>query len=370
MAGTYFATSRFAGNGSTTIFTFAFDGGYIDKAHVKAYIENDTTKARSAVTVTTAMFTADFTVNLAVSAPVGSTMVIYRDTPKNLPLVDFVTGSRITEANLDKATQQAVFGIAEIYDQSGVDAVASTTASAGAAKTSETNAATSATNAATSAAAAAASTTTAAGSATTAGTHATNAAASATAAAASQTAAATSATNAATSETNALTSKNAAATSATNAATSESNALTSKNNAATSATNAATSESNALTSKNAAATSATNAAASATSAAGFSPKAWVNFRWDGAAVVVNASAGVTSVVRNAGGQYTVTFSTAMADTGYAAVATASSLADNNATNNLVVGVMTKATGSCKLFVGDNNTDAAADPADCSAVFYR
>jgi hypothetical protein len=47
---------------------------------------------------------------------VGSAMVIYRDTPKSAPLVDFVNGSRITEANLDKVAQQGTFIGAEQAD--------------------------------------------------------------------------------------------------------------------------------------------------------------------------------------------------------------------------------------------------------------
>lgn len=369
MPGTYFSLSRFAGNGSTTIFNFSFSGGYIDKAHVKAYIENDTTKVRSTVIVTAAMFTGDYTLNLGVSAPVGSTMVIYRDTPKDVPLVDYVSGSRITEANLDKQAKQAVLGLGELYDQSSIDAVTSVANSVGAAATSATNAAASASAAATSATNAETSKTSAASSSTSASSSAAAASTDAASALTSKNAAATSATNAATSEANALTSKNNAATSATNAATSESNALTSKNAAATSATNAATSEANALTSKNAAATSATNAAASATQAAGFSPKAWVNFRADAAGAVVRASAGITSVVRNAVGDYTITFSTAFADLNYAAVGTASSLTAT-VFNNLVTGLMSRAAGSCRVLVGDNNTDAATDAEDCSYVFYR
>jgi len=107
----------------------------------------------------------------------------------------------------------------------------------------------------------------AASSASAAATSATNAATSATNAATSAANAATSAANALTSENNAAASASAAATSATNAATSETNAATSETNAAASATAAAASAAAALTSENNAATSETNAATSATNAA-------------------------------------------------------------------------------------------------------
>lgn len=121
---TLLATNKFTGDGVTTQFEITFSGGYIDKAHVKAYIEDGTTFVRTPVTVTSGMFTGPFTINLGVSAPVGSSMVIYRDTPKEGPLVDFVGGSRVTEANLDKLAQQAVFIGAEASDATNAEAIA------------------------------------------------------------------------------------------------------------------------------------------------------------------------------------------------------------------------------------------------------
>lgn len=118
-----FATNRFPGDGTTTQFEISFAGGYMDKSHVKAYIEDVETKVRTEITVTTGMFTGPFTLDLGVFAPVGSNMVLYRDTPKDAPLVDFVNGSRITEANLDKVAQQSVFIGAEIFDSTRVGEV-------------------------------------------------------------------------------------------------------------------------------------------------------------------------------------------------------------------------------------------------------
>jgi hypothetical protein len=112
----YFATNKFVGDGVTTKFEVLFAGGYIDKSHIFAYIDNLTTRVRTPVAVTLGMFVGPNTINLGVSAPVGSAMVIYRDTPKSAPLVDFVNGSRITEANLDKVAQQGTFIGAEQAD--------------------------------------------------------------------------------------------------------------------------------------------------------------------------------------------------------------------------------------------------------------
>lgn len=95
---------------------------------------------------------------------------------------------------------------------------------------------------------------------------ATAAAASATAAAASATAAASSATDAQTAQTAAETAQTGAETAETNATTQATNAATSATAASTSATNAATSETNASNSASAAASSATSASNSASAA--------------------------------------------------------------------------------------------------------
>jgi hypothetical protein len=158
MADILYATNRFPGDGVTTQYEISFAGGYMDKAHVKAYIE-DATGIRTAIVVEAGMFVGPNTINLGVAAPVGSITVLYRDTPKDEPLVNFVNGSRITEANLDKVAQQAVFIGAEVYDSTRVGEVlalldnagaealaasATAVAAAAAAEVSETNAAASA----------------------------------------------------------------------------------------------------------------------------------------------------------------------------------------------------------------------------------
>ncbi len=130
MADILYATNRFPGDGVTTQHEISFTGGYMDKAHVKAYIE-DATGIRTVIVVGAGMFVGPNTINLGVAAPVGSITVLYRDTPKDEPLVNFVNGSRITEANLDKVAQQSVFIGAEVYDSTRVGEVVALLASAG-----------------------------------------------------------------------------------------------------------------------------------------------------------------------------------------------------------------------------------------------
>lgn len=114
-----YATNRFVGDGVTTSYEFNFVGGYLDRAHVKAYVE-DVNLVRTPVTLSPGNFLGPYTIGGLAPVPVGSTLVIYRDTPKT-PLVNFVNGSRFTEYNLDTATRQGSFIAAE-----GADAVSPT----------------------------------------------------------------------------------------------------------------------------------------------------------------------------------------------------------------------------------------------------
>ena len=110
-----YATNRFPGDGTTTSYEFNFVGKYIARTHVKAYIEDDTTGARTPVTLTASNFLNDTTLQNLPATPVGSTLVIYRDTPR-YPLVDFSSGSRITEESLDAVARQGIFVAAEAAD--------------------------------------------------------------------------------------------------------------------------------------------------------------------------------------------------------------------------------------------------------------
>ena len=278
---TLYATYRVPGDGVTTQFEFSFSGGYMDKSHVKAYIEDAVSLARTPVEVLPTMFVGDYTLNLGVSAPVGKNMVIYRDTPKTGPLVDFTTGSRLTEANLDKVAQQSVFIGAETADATNADVVAQLTvtaqavldaanlavASATAAHTSEVNADASEAAALASAGDAAASAASILGAVASSAANAGAAAASATVATTKATEASASASTADTRATAAAGSANAAATSATAAAGSASTATAQATTATTKATEAASSATSAASSASTATTQATNAGNSASAAA-------------------------------------------------------------------------------------------------------
>ena len=114
-----YATNRFPGDGMTTQYEISFVGGYLDRTHVKAYVEG-ADLVQTPVTLSPGNFLGPYTIGGLAPVPAGSTIVIYRDTPK-APLVDFVNGSRFTESNLDTATRQGAFIAAE-----GADAVSPT----------------------------------------------------------------------------------------------------------------------------------------------------------------------------------------------------------------------------------------------------
>lgn len=260
-----YATNRFPGDGTTTSYEFNFVGKYIARTHVKVYQEDNATKVRTYVSINDSNFLNDTTLRSLPVTPVGSTLVIYRDTPKP-PIVDFVNGSRFTEYNMDLVARQGLFVAMEAMDAGDAEArqqlldaiavvgglvddataaVSDATAAALAAATSAANSAGSATiaqdakvaaeaansaaqaarsGAQSSAAAASTSASNAASSASTASTQAGAASGHATAAASSASAAAASATAADSRATAAVNAASSAAISAGSATTSASNA--------------------------------------------------------------------------------------------------------------------------------------------------
>lgn len=115
----YLSITELPGTGAAapTVVDFNFAGGYINRTHIKAYILDTTTFARTDVPVLAEHFVTDWRLQLPVSVPVGSVLRVYRDTPKDAPLVDFTNGARINEGNLDLVAQQATFVAAEAADQ-------------------------------------------------------------------------------------------------------------------------------------------------------------------------------------------------------------------------------------------------------------
>lgn len=102
-------------DGTTTSWNFNFAGGYIDKAHVNVVV-TPVGGVETAVPITAANFIGPAQLLLTPPVAAGALLVIYRDTPKDLPLVDFTDGAGLSEAAMDVNAKQAVFIAAEVAD--------------------------------------------------------------------------------------------------------------------------------------------------------------------------------------------------------------------------------------------------------------
>ena len=107
--------TSYATDGVTTNWDFSFSGGYLALSHIKAYTES-ATGDRVELTITEPMVVGPYQLLITPALASGLVLVIYRDTPKNLPLVDFTDGSGFSEISLDTNAKQAVFIAAEAID--------------------------------------------------------------------------------------------------------------------------------------------------------------------------------------------------------------------------------------------------------------
>ena len=103
-------------DGTTTVWNFSFAGGYLDREHVKVQVMNKVTLLVTQIPITDANFIGDYQLQLIPPIEVGQELTIYRDSPKDLPLVDFADRAALTEAALDLNAKQAIFASAEVVD--------------------------------------------------------------------------------------------------------------------------------------------------------------------------------------------------------------------------------------------------------------
>jgi hypothetical protein len=106
---------EFPCNGVQTSFNFNFAGGYIAASNVKAYVYD--TVSGSKTDVSPVVLTGPNTIQVTPAPAAGNFLVVYRDTQKTVPLVDFANGAVLNEANLDLVAKQAVFNAAEMVDR-------------------------------------------------------------------------------------------------------------------------------------------------------------------------------------------------------------------------------------------------------------
>lgn len=112
-----YSRQEWLSDGTDSLWNFSFTGGYIDKTHVKARITNPANGNTELIPINySADFIGPFQLRVLPNVPAGYILAIYRDTPKDLPIVDFQDGGRISEVSLDTNAKQAVFIASETVD--------------------------------------------------------------------------------------------------------------------------------------------------------------------------------------------------------------------------------------------------------------
>ena len=114
-----YSQTHYLADGTTVNWDFYFDGGYLDKAHVKAY-KRSAAGVRTELVVSLSDFITDFRIKVKPAVAAGDTLVIFRDTPKGVPLVDWKSKAVITKEDLAITAAQALFVSAEATDYFGV----------------------------------------------------------------------------------------------------------------------------------------------------------------------------------------------------------------------------------------------------------
>nr|UWD77065.1 MAG: tail fiber protein [Bacteriophage sp.] len=105
---------KYTADGVSDQYEFNFPGGYLNKSDIKAFMFVAEGAVRTDLTVS---FVSSNVVALTPAQPEGAEVTIYRDTPKEVPLVSFTDGAMIEARNLDRNAKQCIFAVAEILDK-------------------------------------------------------------------------------------------------------------------------------------------------------------------------------------------------------------------------------------------------------------
>lgn len=115
-----YSQNHWLADGTTIDWNFTFADGYISTDYVKAY-KISPSGTQTEITVTSGMLIGPFQLRVSPAVEAGYRFVIYRDTPKNIRLVNFANGARVDETSLDLISRQAVHIAAEVLDGARVD---------------------------------------------------------------------------------------------------------------------------------------------------------------------------------------------------------------------------------------------------------
>lgn len=111
----YLSINEFNGNGGDT-FDINFAGGYLSPTHVKAFMQQ---VGSSTIELLSLTFLTSARVRTSKPVPIGYKLTVYRDTPKDMPLVNYIDGAPQNAVNLDTVAMQSVFIGAEARDWAG-----------------------------------------------------------------------------------------------------------------------------------------------------------------------------------------------------------------------------------------------------------
>jgi hypothetical protein len=107
----------------------------------------------------------------------------------------------------------------------------------------------------------------------------------------------------------------------------------------------------------------------------YSCRAWVNFNGTGT-VAIRASGNVTSITDNGTGDYTVNFTTALADANYCVTTSTTGFASGNPTRIVGIkgseagGAITKTTSAVAIQSGATGSATLVDMAELNVVIFR
>lgn len=112
-----YSRTTWLADGATTVWNFTFTGGYIDPAHITAYVKSPTSGDIEPVPINLATdLIGPNQLRVVPAIPAGFEFTIARVTPRDVPIVNFEDGGDISEYNLDTNAKQAVFIAAESLD--------------------------------------------------------------------------------------------------------------------------------------------------------------------------------------------------------------------------------------------------------------
>src|SRR5690606_3930413 len=114
-----YSVNEFPGDGTTINWNIQFAGrspGYISIDHVRASV-TDEDGVETPITLSQSNFIQPTLLRIEPAVPAGSVLRVWRDTPKDEPLLDYNDGALMTERNLDTSFDQAVYAAAEMVDR-------------------------------------------------------------------------------------------------------------------------------------------------------------------------------------------------------------------------------------------------------------